>query len=114
VQGIVVNVDAVAAIGLEDVARLEARHRLAGDELEIGTVRQDAGVEVAPPAMPADDRNQAAESAGDAADLDRRADPDLEVGEWQQRLGASGSVAAVCAASRGSIELTRRAYAIGR
>src|SRR6476469_10545262 len=80
-----VNVDAVAGVGLEDVARLEARHRLARDELEVGAAGKDAGAEAAAGATAADDRDDAAHAGGDLADLDRRADFDLEVGEERER-----------------------------
>src|SRR5436190_10214556 len=78
---VVVDVDAVARIGLEHVARLEPRHRLAGDELEVGAARQHARAEAATGAAATDDRDDAANAGGDPADLDRRADFDLEVGE---------------------------------
>ena len=90
--GVVVDVDAVAGIGLEDVARLEPRHRLARDQLEVGAARQHARREVAPAAAPADDRDEAAHAGADLADLDRRADLDLEVGEARAASAApSGS-----------------------
>ena len=41
--------------------------------------------EAAPAAAAADDRDDAAHAGGDPADLDRRADLDLEVGERRER-----------------------------
>ena len=89
------DVDAVAGIGLEDVARFEPRHRLAREKLEVGAARKHARLEAAAGATSADDRDDAAHAGGDLADLDRRADLDLEVGEVRQRgrgerIGGSG------------------------
>jgi len=78
---VVDDVDAIAAVGLEDVARLEARHRRTRDELKVGAARQHARAEPAAAAAAAGDRDQPAQPAGNGADLDRRADLDLEIGK---------------------------------
>src|SRR6185369_15387873 len=92
----VLHVDQVAAVGLQHIARVELRQRIAHDELEVRPARQHARAPAVAHGFTGEDRNQPAQAARGAPDfqrfgnLYRQVGEELEFGGGEVREGHAG------------------------